>query len=496
MTATSRETIRDIVRNKGPLVVFALLTFGGMAFIWTAKLFEWDTVFVTALPIALMLTYFTIAFVAQGLRLHNEQAGDNLYYMGFLFTLSSLGVSLYRFAGDVSIEDIVQNFGIAVTSTIVGITLRILFNQMRRDPLDIERQARTELSDMARKVRAEFDSSAREFSTYRRTSNQMLSEGFGEIAEQAEKNGEAILKMLEMLSTESVKPIQEAATKMASILDATNKVLEERTRATAYLAETASEKLESASDKLSGILVKFGERVDAIGTKLDEMQLPSEVIKLEMRPVLTVIKELGAVQSQRLSEAAESNRVQTEKLTAVLEPLNLLPERLEASTKLLAGLPGHLETQLRPLGLIPDRIMASTEPLAQMSENIGRTLASIEVTVSSMDDAVTRLDLLVNDVGRNVGDLANHIAELKRPAPEMLPEPVLSDFAFNEVADGRTTLLDRIIDAADGPGSITSQPATIDGETVDHLPEVATIGPPGGGNGETEPKKGWFKWRE
>ena len=54
-----------------------------------------------------------------------EQNGSLIFFglalMGFLFTLSSLGVSLYRFAGDASIDEIVSNFGVAVTSTICGI---------------------------------------------------------------------------------------------------------------------------------------------------------------------------------------------------------------------------------------------------------------------------------------------------------------------------------------------------------------------------------------
>ena len=67
----------------------------------------------------------------------DKPSGDNLYYMGFLFTLTSLAVSLYQFSTVGSAEQIVQNFGIAIASTIAGITLRIMFNQMRRDPVEV-----------------------------------------------------------------------------------------------------------------------------------------------------------------------------------------------------------------------------------------------------------------------------------------------------------------------------------------------------------------------
>ena len=78
--------------------------------------------------------------------------------MGFLFTLTSLAVSLYQFSAAGSAEQIVQNFGIAIASTIAGITLRILFNQMRRDPVEVEATARMELAEASRRVKRELES--------------------------------------------------------------------------------------------------------------------------------------------------------------------------------------------------------------------------------------------------------------------------------------------------------------------------------------------------
>ncbi|MGO8207222.1 hypothetical protein ACC782_08825 [Rhizobium ruizarguesonis] len=187
----STSSMRSLVRNQGPIVLFVLLTIIGSAVIWLGKVWGFDIALITAIPVAMMFLYMIVNMLA-GLRVHSEQAGDNLYYMGFIYTLTSLGVSLYRFTGEASIEDVVRNFGIAIISTVTGIALRIFFNQMRRDPADIEKAVRHELAEMTRRVRSELDNSAMEFSSYRRTSNQMLSEGFEEIARQAEKNGEAV----------------------------------------------------------------------------------------------------------------------------------------------------------------------------------------------------------------------------------------------------------------------------------------------------------------
>ncbi|MBB3289008.1 MULTISPECIES: hypothetical protein [unclassified Rhizobium] len=262
---------RYLIRDYGPMVLFASITIGGMIFIWSSKLMGWSLPIVTGVPLVLMGIYFIVSLAVAGFRLHNEQAGDNLYYMGFLFTLSSLGVSLYLFAGETSIETIVRNFGIAVTSTIAGVTLRILFNQMRRDPIDIERSVRHELAEMTRRVRTELDSSSREFSHYRRVSNQMLSEGFEEIARQAERNGQEINKILEMLAKQAVTPINDAA---------------------AQLTATTSQ--------LSEIIGTFGTAVENVGKKLDEIRAPEDVVRAELAPAIAAIKEMSEAQLQPL----------------------------------------------------------------------------------------------------------------------------------------------------------------------------------------------------
>jgi len=312
--ATS-DTGRTAFRDWSPIVLFAAVTIGGMAFIWSAKLAAWSTFVVTAVPLALMAIYFLASVALAGFRLHNEQAGDNLYYMGFLFTLSSLGVSLYLFAGETSIETIVRNFGIAVTSTIAGVTLRILFNQMRRDPIDIERSARHELAEMTRRVRTELDTSAREFSNYRRVSNQMLAEGFEEIGRQAEKNGEEIRKVIEAISKEAIIPIQEAATKLSSII-------EDHNRSVSDQAAEATRKLSETTDKLSTIIDKFGVAVEGVGARLGEIRKPEDVIRLELTPAVDAIKDMTDAHLRRMEEGIAETRSQATKVNEALKPLD------------------------------------------------------------------------------------------------------------------------------------------------------------------------------
>ncbi|MFC5757949.1 hypothetical protein [Rhizobium sp. GCM10022189] len=319
---STKDGSRSAFREYGPMVLFAGVTIGGMIFIWTAKLAAWSTFAVTVVPLALMGIYFLASIVFGGFRLHNEQAGDNLYYMGFLFTLSSLGVSLYLFAGETSIETIVRNFGIAVTSTIAGVTLRILFNQMRRDPLDIERSARHELAEMTRRVRTELDSSSREFSNYRRVSNQMLTEGFEEIARQAEKNGEQIRNAIEAISKEAIVPIQEAAKKLSSII-------EDHNRSVTDQAAEATRKLTETTDRLSSIIDKFGVAVQGVGSRLEEIKSPEDVVRVELTPTINAIREMTEAHLKRMEEGVAETRSQSSKVDEALKPLTSIDAKLD-----------------------------------------------------------------------------------------------------------------------------------------------------------------------
>ncbi|MBY3425508.1 hypothetical protein HFN86_35965 [Rhizobium laguerreae] len=369
---TSREVTKSAIRDYGPLVLFALTTIGGMVFIWTAKLWGWPTAVVTVVPLLLMATYFLASLLLAGFRLLNEQAGDNLYYMGFLFTLSSLGVSLYLFAGETSIDTIVRNFGIAVTSTIAGVTLRILFNQMRRDPLDIERSARHELAEMTRRVRTELDSSAREFSNYRRVSNQMLSEGFDEIARQAEKNGEDIRKAIESLSKEAIKPIQEAAQQLSAIIESHNKTINDSNN-------NAAAKLTETTGQLSTIIDRFGGAVESVGARLGEIRAPEDVIKIELTPVIESIREMTEVHLKRMEADAERGRSHIEQTRQALQPLQTLEEKLDRIANALEKPPMPLPPETGPIrSTYAERPRPAVPTGISVSEETAIDLANLE----------------------------------------------------------------------------------------------------------------------
>ena len=92
-----------------------------------------------------------------------DRASDNVYYLGLLFTLTSLAYSLIKLSyfgmsakeedEGIQVLSLLPDFGLALFSTIAGIFFRIFLQQLRNDPLDVETEAREELGIAIRQLR-------------------------------------------------------------------------------------------------------------------------------------------------------------------------------------------------------------------------------------------------------------------------------------------------------------------------------------------------------
>ena len=141
---------------------------------------------VTGFPVAMMFVYALYVTKSRRYLLREDQAGDNLYYLGFLYTLISLAYSLFFFSGEEeSTQKIIGNFGLALATTIVGLALRVMFSQMREDPVEIEREARLELGEAVSRLKAELYTSVTELNSFRRAMTQSLTEGMAEISDKS-----------------------------------------------------------------------------------------------------------------------------------------------------------------------------------------------------------------------------------------------------------------------------------------------------------------------
>ena len=125
---------------------FLIFSVGGAGGIYVARSIGSGEKVVTLLLVCTMLVYVAGATFLGKLKLRPDQVGDNCYYLGFIYTLASLGYSLYTFAIGQNVDAIsslISNFGIAIFTTMLGIILRVVLHQMQVDPADVEQGSST-----------------------------------------------------------------------------------------------------------------------------------------------------------------------------------------------------------------------------------------------------------------------------------------------------------------------------------------------------------------
>jgi ElaB/YqjD/DUF883 family membrane-anchored ribosome-binding protein len=296
------------------LLFFAVVTTGS-GYIIFSKLQDFGALAVTAVPVLIMIGY-AVLLGARLFRLRDDQSGDNLYYMGFLFTLTSLAVSLYQFSAAGSAEQIVQNFGIAIASTIAGITLRIMFNQMRRDPIETEAASRLELAEASRRVKRELESSILEFGYFRRMTQQSITDALDEVRESIGEAHQHFAGELAKLATSASLPFEESSKISGATLASLNK-------RTVEVLEISRQLVQEGED-LAKNTKSIVESIDALFTRLTAHRTSEEAINSQLVPVIRRLTEsIDALNDNAADQArsTEMNLRQAQSLVVAMKEL-------------------------------------------------------------------------------------------------------------------------------------------------------------------------------
>ena len=155
---------------------FLLFAIGGSVLIWITKALQVSAILVAAGAMILMLAYAALVNLGPKLKLRADQLGDNCYYLGLVFTLASLSYAIFTFDPANTATTIVQGFGVALVSTVLGLVLRVFFSQGQPDLALAEENARIALTETAAAVRAELDGVVIAFQTFATQTQQHLTE--------------------------------------------------------------------------------------------------------------------------------------------------------------------------------------------------------------------------------------------------------------------------------------------------------------------------------
>jgi len=205
----------------------------------------------TIILFALMMTYlFGIIFLNKKFNtfVRDEQMGDSFYYLGFLYTLTALAISLFTI--DENFNDLLKNFGIAITTTLIGLIGRIVMSQFRESLDEMKEKAEAQISDSARKLNTQLIASI-----------------------------DILKNQSENISKNTDQALKDSSSSLRRFMEENSKILQESTAKSKDVIDEFNARASEITSKISRINIptgkfeKFQESVDGIVSTLNDLEV-------------------------------------------------------------------------------------------------------------------------------------------------------------------------------------------------------------------------------
>ncbi len=374
---------REIL-NKGILLLAFLAGSGGILYL---KLAESPTPVIIGFPIVILFVYSLIALTVSD-KLIYEIIGDNCYYLGFVFTLTSLAVTLYLLEAAPQgqlLRSTISGFGVALSSTIVGIVLRVLMQRMAPDIAQQEGEARADLDLAVRDFRTHLSMSIGELKRYSVETSQVLAEQRAALQEGIQRDAHTYREAVE----EGIAGFRKALGDIAAAL---------------------SEPEAETRDAVRRNIEEYRQILE--GTMTDLRNVLDEAVRAfaEYRDEAGRLASLSRTTFEQTGESADAARNELERMKALSESIVALSSESRGLDAVLSGLVGRLAT-------VEDGIAAKLEPaVARMSEGAAAVSAVLADSSGKLKSAAERFEAAAErtaaaDMQTNIAGASERIAD-------------------------------------------------------------------------------------
>jgi chromosome segregation ATPase len=315
---------------------------------------EW----IAAGAVALMFVYAWIVGRSGVGKLRADQAGDNCYYLGLIYTLTSLAFAIFTFDPEETANVIVNGFGVALATTIVGLILRVFFNQSRVDVHDIEEDARQELVEAASRLKTQLN---------------QISMGFSDFALGLQQSMDELREAATVSVKESSQQAIDTVKQLASAADEGLKNQTSDFKSQVAQLTKATEASRQALERHAESLAALAEHQQGTANSLETMQ--------DVAAATAVASQKLRDQQQAMTELQSAMNSLAEALTNNVTKLN---SATEGSISRLAELTNQLKAELDQFEAAPTRTMdAALLAIAKAAE---RLEGSINSAATHQDD--------------------------------------------------------------------------------------------------------------
>jgi len=326
------------------------------------------------IAVGIIFLYTTVILVSKNRSgISVDRASDNVYYLGLLFTLTSLAYSLTKMvtftgSGIGSARDVIYllpDFGVALASTIAGIFGRVWLQQMRNDPLDVETEAREELGIAVRQLR----------------------ETIGQI-----------VSNLNSLSTQTNVTLTELNNNISRTLEATATQNSDVLAAVASDVGQLSEKLRAQVDQVTDFsritTENFNQILDEIKGQFQGLETIPASLEANFNALAAKVSDVSSSISETASQQKELSQELTTSVVALrdafsAEMLKNIANSMDEADQSLRRMSDNLAGREKTFNDSNAQFEDSLELLGQSVKSVQSYAGRIESSAKSVDEANT-----------------------------------------------------------------------------------------------------------
>lgn len=394
----------DRLQERGLIDRWGFMAFAGLGslIILGAKWLNAPAWTVALGAVGLIFAYALIVNLKGTGKLRSDQAGDNCYYLGLIYTLTSLSYAIFTFDPNKTATTIVQGFGIALASTIAGLILRVFFSQSRVDLFEVEDTARLELAEAAAKLKGELSLISQSFTSFAVGLQQSVTEVRDEAIEGVKETSTKAVSAVQDLANEVRTTLETQATE----LSAHGKKVAENTA----LVATALERHKQSLDDLS-------EGFDDVSEGIEEMAEASQSMAKHSAELLAHTKASKETQAQALALTTKLEKAASDVLSSINSSLqNIQRWEGEFAARLAELVSGPKQTSDMAL-----------KAIAKAANSVGDAMTQLTaVQQNAIESVATSTDGLLNVVkGHNsaleveLGKSRGHVSEVHTALVDM-----------------------------------------------------------------------------
>jgi hypothetical protein len=362
------------------------------------EFFKW---FSFATPNVLILLY-AIFVGLQPKSNRSPSDADNLYYLGFLYTVVSLGVALFLYAtssGEHQETSIIGSFGLALSTTVAGLLARTILAHHSVDIEEQDEHARIQLHSATHEFINALNGSTDRLNSVFEQNTTQLANAFAiasdAVAKKMPDESKALVLALSTFTAELNRSLALTLNELQKFPEAIRQATERIDTEHSELLKKNMALFTDAADGFMALLVENNKKIGSLGTAISRLSTRVEEVKVSEDLISNHVERVYSVYSSAASKSAEqfgdSSATFVNALQHYSDAAMELSKRLETFSDLDGSkLSGALAQVLEPLKSVTQELALA----ARDARSAGQDLSAVS---SRFEENVGRLSVVIED---------------------------------------------------------------------------------------------------